>query len=137
MLIGRLGSVQNKAGSIANLTFISCVAAQIPKRRAKAEQERAKLPKITSLFQQAAKVDSNVTADASAVSSPPDPATASNPSVSSESRQTDSPAAPLQPSELAVPHASRQRRAESERILTLNSRLEDEEQIQKGRQWEK
>ncbi|KAJ8334005.1 hypothetical protein SKAU_G00413240 [Synaphobranchus kaupii] len=76
--------------------------------RAKAEQERAKLPKITSLFQQAAKVDSNVTADASAVSSPPDPATASNPPVSSESRQTDSPAAPLQLSELAVPHASRQ-----------------------------
>ncbi|KAJ8333735.1 hypothetical protein SKAU_G00410540 [Synaphobranchus kaupii] len=76
--------------------------------RAKAEQERAKLPKITSLFQQAAKIDSNVTADASAVSSPPDPATASNPPVSSESRQTDSPAAPLQPSELAVPHASRQ-----------------------------
>ncbi|KAJ8334235.1 hypothetical protein SKAU_G00398740 [Synaphobranchus kaupii] len=76
--------------------------------RAKAEQERAKLPKITSLFQQAAKIDSNVTADASAVSSPPDPATASNLPVSSESRQTDSPAAPLQPSELAVPHASRQ-----------------------------
>ncbi|KAJ8382714.1 hypothetical protein SKAU_G00034920 [Synaphobranchus kaupii] len=52
--------------------------------KAKAEQERAKLPKITSLFPQAA----NVSADASAVSSPPGPATASN---SSESRQPSSP----------------------------------------------
>ncbi|KAJ8332481.1 hypothetical protein SKAU_G00422700 [Synaphobranchus kaupii] len=63
--------------------------------RAKAEQERAKLPKITSLFQQAAKVDSNVTADASAVSSPPGPATASNPPVSSESRADRQPSSPV------------------------------------------
>ncbi|KAJ8336731.1 hypothetical protein SKAU_G00379510 [Synaphobranchus kaupii] len=73
--------------------------AQKNKMRAKAEQERAKLPKITSLFQQAAKVDSNVTADASAVRSPPGPATASNPPVSSESRQT----ADRQPSQAPSP----------------------------------
>ncbi|KAJ8353234.1 hypothetical protein SKAU_G00208010 [Synaphobranchus kaupii] len=58
--------------------------AQKNKMKAKAKLERAKLPKITSLFQQAAKVS----ADASAVSSPPGPATTSN---SSESRQPSSP----------------------------------------------
>ncbi|KAI9532781.1 hypothetical protein NQZ68_029347 [Dissostichus eleginoides] len=74
--------------------------AQKSKMRAKAEQERAKLPKITSLFRQAAKVDvdSNVTADRP-LATPP----------SRQLRvQADSPAAPLQPSQLVVPRASRQ-----------------------------
>ncbi|KAK1904500.1 Chorismate synthase [Dissostichus eleginoides] len=62
--------------------------AQKSKMRAKAEQERAKLPKITSLFRQAANVDvdSNVTADRP-LATPPGP----RPSAPSPGRQPSSP----------------------------------------------
>ncbi|KAJ4921148.1 hypothetical protein JOQ06_016519 [Pogonophryne albipinna] len=65
--------------------------------RAKAEQERAKLPKITSLFRQAAKVDvdSNVTADRP-LATPPGP----RPSAPSPGRQPSSPV-PAEPASRA------------------------------------
>ncbi|KAF3859829.1 hypothetical protein F7725_000084 [Dissostichus mawsoni] len=88
--------------AMSNTGIVFFLGAQKSKMRAKAEQERAKLPKITSLFRQAAKVDvdSNVTADRP-LATPPGP----RPSAPSPGRQ---PSSPLQPSQLVVPRASRQ-----------------------------